>query len=147
MRTTVTIDDDVAVRLEQERRKRRLSFKEIVNDVLRAGLGTLGQTQRRHEQFRTSGFDLGQSLVGSLDNVEEVLSHAQVVRRASPPASRRRSALPTIAHGGTVVANVTADGMAQMDEEGDRHKLHPIGPKRGASRRTRDSRDSKGPIR
>ena len=77
MRTTLTLDDDVAVRLERERRKRRLSFKAIVNEVLRTGLDTLGQPSRRPVRFRTKGFDLGPSLVGSLDNVEEVLSRAE----------------------------------------------------------------------
>lgn len=77
MRTTLTIDEDVAVRLEQERRKRRVSFKEVVNDVLRAGLEKLGQPRRRPAEFRTKGFTLGPSLVGSLDNIEEVLSRAE----------------------------------------------------------------------
>jgi hypothetical protein len=77
MRTTLTIDDDVAARLEQERRKRRVSFKEIVNDVLRAGLDRFGQPSRRPAEFRTKGFTLGPSLVESLDNVEEVLSRAE----------------------------------------------------------------------
>jgi hypothetical protein len=77
MRTTLTIDDDVAVRLERERRKRRVSLKAIVNDLLRTGLDTLGRPERNREQFRTTGFNLGPSLVGSLDNVEEVLSRTE----------------------------------------------------------------------
>jgi hypothetical protein len=77
MRTTLTIDDDVAVRLERERRKRRVSLKAVVNDVLRTGLDALGRPERRREQFRTKGFNLGPSLVGSLDNVEEVLSRTE----------------------------------------------------------------------
>ena len=77
MRTTLTIDDDIAVRLERERRRRRASLKEIVNDLLRAGLDTLGGPKRERAEFRTRGFDLGPSLVGSLDNVEEVLSRAE----------------------------------------------------------------------
>jgi hypothetical protein len=72
----LTLDDDVAVRLERERKQRGQSFKAIVNDVLRAGLDALGQSPRR-ARFRTKGFDLGPSLVGSLDNVEEVLSRAE----------------------------------------------------------------------
>jgi hypothetical protein len=76
MRTTLTIDDDVAVRLERERRKRRVSLKAIVNDTLRTGLDALEQP-RRIAQFRTTGFELGPSLVGSLDNVEEVLSRSE----------------------------------------------------------------------
>lgn len=73
MRTTLTIDDDVAMRLEQERRKRRVSLKALVNEVLRTGLDMLGQPQRRPVEFRTKGFTLGPSLVGNLDNVDEVL--------------------------------------------------------------------------
>jgi hypothetical protein len=77
MRTTLTIEDDVAVRLERERRRRRVSLKTIVNDVLRAGLDSLDRPRRAPGQFRTKGFNLGSSLVGSLDNVEEVLSRIE----------------------------------------------------------------------
>ena len=74
MRTTLTLDDDVAVRLEQERKKRRASFKAIVNEVLRTGLERTSPPRGVRLSFRTKGFDLGPSLVGSLDNIEEVLS-------------------------------------------------------------------------
>jgi hypothetical protein len=77
MRTTLTLEDDVAVRLERERRKRRTSFKAIVNEVLRAGLDALHNPRPAREPFRTRGFDLGPSLVGSLDNVEEVLARGE----------------------------------------------------------------------
>jgi hypothetical protein len=77
VRTTLTLDDDVAIRLERERRKRRVSFKDIVNEALRAGLDTFAAPKRRSDRFRTKGFNLGSSLVGSLDNIEEVLSRAE----------------------------------------------------------------------
>jgi hypothetical protein len=77
VRTTLTLDDDVAIRLERERRKRRVSFKDVVNEVLRAGLDALAAPKRRSDRFRTKGFSLGSSLVGSLDNIEEVLSRAE----------------------------------------------------------------------
>ena len=77
MRTTLTLEDDVAVRLDQEQRKRRAPFKRVVNDVLRAGLDALATRKPAGGRFRTKGFDLGPSLVGSLDNVEEVLSRAE----------------------------------------------------------------------
>ena len=77
MRTTITLDDDVAVRLERERRKRHTSFKDLVNQVLRAGLDTLKTPPSRRDPFHTTGFHLGGSLVGSLDNIEEVLSRVE----------------------------------------------------------------------
>ncbi len=77
MRTTLTVDDDVAARLDRERRKRGVPFKQIVNDVLRAGLDAMHPRRRRSRRFRTTGFDVGPSLIGSLDNIEEVLSRVE----------------------------------------------------------------------
>lgn len=42
MRTTLTLDDDLAERLTKLARRRNLSFKETVNTVLRRGLATQG---------------------------------------------------------------------------------------------------------
>jgi hypothetical protein len=39
VRTTLTIDDDVALKLRRLARQRQTSFKEVVNAVLRRGLG------------------------------------------------------------------------------------------------------------
>jgi hypothetical protein len=38
MRTTLTLDDDVATRLNELAHRRRVSFREVVNSVLRRGL-------------------------------------------------------------------------------------------------------------
>lgn len=38
MRTTLTIDDDLAAILEQEMRRKGVTFREIVNGALRRGL-------------------------------------------------------------------------------------------------------------
>ncbi len=78
MRTTITLDDDVNVRLERERARRHLSLKTLINQVLRAGLDSLqSSASPKREPFRTLGFDLGPSLVGSLDNIEEVSSRGE----------------------------------------------------------------------
>ena len=77
MRTTLTLDDDVAARLKAAVRKQRRTFKDLVNQALRSGLGVLEHPRPACRPFRTKGFNLGPSLVGSLDNVEEVLSRAE----------------------------------------------------------------------
>ncbi|HXH08028.1 MAG TPA: hypothetical protein VNI83_15730 [Vicinamibacterales bacterium] len=77
MRTTLTLDEDVAIRLERERKRRDVSLKTVVNEALRAGLDALDRAARPRRPFRTRGFDLGPSRIGSLDNVEEVLSRAE----------------------------------------------------------------------
>lgn len=75
MRTTLTLDDDVAVKLKAAAKRR--PFKVVVNEVLRAGFSALEKRAPRRKPYRTPGFDLGHSLVGSLDNVEDVLSRAE----------------------------------------------------------------------
>jgi hypothetical protein len=49
MRTTITLDEDVAARLERLRREKGLSFKETVNATLRAGLDRSAPAQGTHE--------------------------------------------------------------------------------------------------
>jgi hypothetical protein len=75
MRTTLTLDDDVAVKLKAASKRR--PFKLVVNEVLRAGFSALEKRAPARTQYRTQGFDLGPSLIGSLDNVEEVLSRVE----------------------------------------------------------------------
>jgi len=75
MRTTLTLDDDVAVKLKAASRDR--PFKIVVNEALRMGLTALEKRVPPRTPFRTRGFDLGPSLVGSLDNIEDVLSRVE----------------------------------------------------------------------
>ena len=76
MRTTLTLDEDVAALLKRIAAKHKGSFKQLVNQALRRGLTTIGAPPAR-APFHTTGFDLGPSLVGSLDNVEEVLARVE----------------------------------------------------------------------
>jgi plasmid stability protein len=76
MRTTLTLDDDVAVKLKAAAKHR--PFRTVVNEALRAGLTALEKKRApARRPYRTRGFNLGPSLVGSLDNVEEVLSRVE----------------------------------------------------------------------
>jgi hypothetical protein len=77
MRTTLTLDDDVAARLKALVRTRRCPFRAAVNDALRAGLAVIEKRPGKRSLYRTIGFDLGPSLVGSLDNVEDVISRVE----------------------------------------------------------------------
>ena len=45
MRTTVTLDPDVAARLKELAHRRRASFKETLNDVIRRGLSSQAGTR------------------------------------------------------------------------------------------------------
>lgn len=78
MRTTITLDDDLAVRLEQYRSRFGESFKRALNQVLRVGLGQLeGESEVTHEFRRTEPLGLGRRVGGSIDNVGEALAIAE----------------------------------------------------------------------
>ena len=76
MRTTVTLDDDVAAHLARLERKRKQPFKELLNEALREGLARLDAPVAPAD-FRTAPLDLGSSLIGSLDDVTEALAVAE----------------------------------------------------------------------
>jgi hypothetical protein len=77
MRTTLTLDDDVAAALEQLRKDRNISLKEAVNEAIRSGLQKLSTPRQKKAPFRTESHDLGHSLIGNLDNIGEVLAIAE----------------------------------------------------------------------
>jgi hypothetical protein len=55
MRTTVTLDPDTRVLVERAMRERGLSFKEAVNEAIRAGLGAKGSAPRTYTTPRHLG--------------------------------------------------------------------------------------------
>jgi hypothetical protein len=77
MRTTLTLDADVAAQIKALVRTRRRPFRSVVNEALRAGLAVMEKRAGRRSTHRTAGFDLGPSLVGSLDNLEDVISRVE----------------------------------------------------------------------
>ena len=77
MRTTLTLDADVAALLRRIRRTNGGSFKAIVNDALRHGLQQMVAPRDPPARYRTPTVDLGRCLVGSLDDVAEVLAVAE----------------------------------------------------------------------
>jgi len=77
MRTTLTLDDDVAAALEQLRKRRDSSLKEIINQLLREGLKQVDAPPKRRQIFRTRSVDLGPPLIPSMDNTAELLALAE----------------------------------------------------------------------
>ena len=77
MRTTLTLDDDVAVLVRREIKRRNASLKQVINDALRQSLDQRARAVPEQPLLRVTPWDLGGSLVGSLDNVEEVLSRVE----------------------------------------------------------------------
>lgn len=77
MRTTLTLDDDVAARLQAESRKTGRPFRVVLNEYLRAGLA-----QRRAVKaaapFRVEPVSLGVPLAGrSYDRIGALLDEIE----------------------------------------------------------------------
>lgn len=68
------LDDDVAALVERLRTERNLSLKETVNEALGQGLRVMTASPKQRAPFRTGTVSVGRSLIGSLDNVSEVLA-------------------------------------------------------------------------
>jgi hypothetical protein len=71
VRTTLTLDEDVARRLHQETRRSGKSFKEAVNHFLRLGLSAARKPQRK--PFVVTPINLGLPDGFDFDNVEKVI--------------------------------------------------------------------------
>ena len=77
MRTTLSLDDDVAALLERVRKVRKASLKQVVNEALRAGLVQIAMPASTRSKYRTKSVSLGRCYLPNLDNVSEVLALAE----------------------------------------------------------------------
>lgn len=77
MRTTLTLDDDVAVLLNETRERREASLKEVVNEALRIGLREMERPPRSAEPYETPSTSLGGCRVPDLDDVSGALALAE----------------------------------------------------------------------
>jgi hypothetical protein len=77
MRTTLTLDEDVAAKLKTESQRAGRPFREIVNETLRRGLESRRATAQQRA-FKVTTRDLGNLKPGlSLDNVAELIEHVE----------------------------------------------------------------------
>lgn len=73
MRTTLTLDEDVAAKLKAQTRKTGRTFRDVVNDTLRRGLAATAAAPRP-VAFRVAARDLGALRPGvQLDDVAGLL--------------------------------------------------------------------------
>ena len=96
MRTTLTIDDDLAGLLKRRARELGVSFKDAVNRTIRAGLGEVAETHRGpapktipHSFGFRPGVDLDK--LGQLADELEAEAFASSAEKSRDPARRQRS--------------------------------------------------------
>lgn len=75
MRTTLTLDDDIAIRIKKLQEQEDMTFKEAINKVLREGLQSYGRTAPL-PKFEIQPFDSGRCFV-PLEKISEALAIAE----------------------------------------------------------------------
>lgn len=77
MRTTLTLDEDIAARLQAESRRTGRPFKTVVNEYLRAGLARRRAAQAV-QPFRVEPVHLGPPIPGrSYDRISTLLEETE----------------------------------------------------------------------
>ena len=76
MRTTLTLDRDVAEAVKAVTRKSGRQFKQVINEAIRAGLSQMAQPSAA-KPYRTHARRMGLRPGYSLDNVQELLAQAE----------------------------------------------------------------------
>lgn len=74
-RTTVTLDDDVLVRVKEVSRARGVSFREAMNELLRTAL--IEKPARSAEPFRVTPTDMGYRPELNYDSTEALLEYGE----------------------------------------------------------------------
>jgi len=78
MRTTVTLEDDVAVEIAKLQKARDESFKDTLNALLRAGLASLKRRPAADRQaYRSEPVSLGVPRLRNIDDISEVLAYGE----------------------------------------------------------------------
>ncbi len=75
MRTTLTLDSDVAISLKRLCQERQVTMKDLVNEALREGIRQL-EAPAPKEPFQTASVSVGRCLIGNLDDIAEALELA-----------------------------------------------------------------------
>jgi len=77
VRTTLTLDDDVASKLQAEAQQSGQPFRKVVNEAIRRGLATK-QATLSAPPFKVTARSLGKLRAGlNLDNIEELLDEVE----------------------------------------------------------------------
>ena len=81
MRTTLTLDDDVAAALERRRTQRGTGLRQEVNELLRAGLAASSRTSAdSRESYELPTFDPGRALIVDYRALKDLLDEEDVER-------------------------------------------------------------------
>ena len=78
MRTTLTLDDDIAVQLGRLREERKMSLRDAVNAAMRLGLTLMNNpAAAKKKSCKTPVFHATRALIGDLTSTADMLAVAE----------------------------------------------------------------------
>lgn len=77
MRTTLTLDPDVATRVKAEASHHNIAFKTLVNEALRLGLDAYAGRAKAAQPYRTRPVAMGLRAGFSYDNIGDLLAQCE----------------------------------------------------------------------
>jgi hypothetical protein len=78
MRTTLTLDNDLAAILQKKARQEGNSFKKVVNQVLRAGVAMEGDALPKRKRIRVVGKAMGLKAGFDPDRFNQLIDELEV---------------------------------------------------------------------
>lgn len=88
MRTTITIEDDIAIRLTELQKSKGISFKKAVNTLLRQGLAA-EEKPPKVKPFKVKARSLGKPLIDvNFDKISEVMDKLDELEGVYDPYRR-----------------------------------------------------------
>jgi hypothetical protein len=94
MRTTLTLDDDIAGILQRRSRELGTSFKDVVNSVLRKGLTAELKLSEKRPEVVVRPHDFGSMHGVDMDRLNQLVDELEVedfLRKARNDSARRKS--------------------------------------------------------
>ncbi len=76
MRTTLTLENDVATHLKRFCQERQIAMEDLMNQALREGLRQIETPAPNPLPFETDSVSVGRCLIGNLDDIAEALELA-----------------------------------------------------------------------
>jgi plasmid stability protein len=81
MRTTLTLDDDVAAAIARRRAERGTGLRDEINDLLRAGLAAASlPSAQAADEYELPTFDPGRALIGDRRALKDLLDEEDIER-------------------------------------------------------------------
>ncbi len=75
MRTTLTIDEDLMIAIKEKVRAEQMSYKEVINKAIRAGISTVGE--RNPSPYTCRSFSLGTPREVDLNHTSKLVDALQ----------------------------------------------------------------------